>query len=71
MPQTRREKMRLGIEEVTEVWFLPANRESYYPSVLQEFTSVDYARHYINEEAARYAGELEMVRVTTHRQRVA
>ena len=63
--------MNLGFEEITEVWFLPANREAYALRVLQEFASVDAAREYVAAEAVQYAGELEMVRVTTHRQRVA
>jgi len=63
--------MNLGLKETTEVWFLPKNREAYSPRLIQEFASVDDAREYITDEATKYAGALEMVRVTTNRQRVA
>lgn len=62
--------MKLGTKEVTEVWFLPKNQEAYSPRVIQECESVDAARNYINDVTNGYAGELEMVRVTTHRQLV-
>jgi hypothetical protein len=63
--------MNLGIEEIVEVWFIPANHEAYSQRILQTFASVDAAREYIKTEANKFLGELEMVRVTIKRQRTA
>ncbi len=63
--------MKLGIEEIIEVWFFPANQEAYATHVVQNFSSVDAAREYIKTEADKFFGDLEMVRVTINRQRVA
>lgn len=36
--------MNLGIEEIIEVWFIPANQEAYSQRMVQNFSSVDAAR---------------------------
>ena len=64
-------EMKLGTDETFEVWFLPSNRESYYPRVLQEFDSIEIARDYAAEKSEKYCGTLEIVRSVTTRQRVA
>ena len=64
-------EMKLGTDETFEVWFLPGNRESYYPRVLQEFDSVESARDYAAEKSEKYCGALEIVRSVTIRQRFA
>jgi hypothetical protein len=71
MPQTRSTEMELGTEEVAEVWFMPSNSAAYSPRTITVCASVEVAHEYIATEAARYAGTLEIVRVTTTRQRVA
>lgn len=63
--------MNIGVEEVVEVWFLPAKRYGYSPRVLRAFTSVDAAREYVAAEACHFDGDLDLVRVTTRRQLVA
>lgn len=63
--------MELGTEEVAEIWFMPSNNTAYSPRVITVCASVEAAREYIATTSARYAGQLEIVRVTTTRQRVA
>lgn len=63
--------MNLGIEEIVEVWFIPANHEAYSQRMLQTFACVDAAREFIKTEANKFCGELAMVRQTTKRQRTA
>ena len=66
------DEMKLGTDETFEVWFLPSNRESYYPPrVLQEFDSIESARDYAAEKSEKYCGTLEIVRSVTTRQRTA
>ena len=62
--------MNLGIEEIVEVWFIPANH-AYAPRILLTLASIDAAREYINSVAPKFLGELAMVRVTIKRQRAA
>lgn len=64
-------EMQLGTDEATEVWFLPSNRAAYAPRVLTTFATTDEAREYLAREAGKYAGSIELVRVTLVRQRVA
>ena len=63
--------MELGTEECVEVWFMPANTAAYSPRAIAVCASVDAAREYVGAEAGKYAGRLEMVRVTLTRQLVA
>jgi hypothetical protein len=63
--------MNLGTEECVEVWFMPTNVTAYLPRKITECSSVDAAREYVKAEADKYAGSLEMVRVTLTRQWVA
>jgi hypothetical protein len=69
--ETLEMSMNLGIEEIVEVWFIPANHEAYSPRILQTFACVDAAREFIKAEAHKFLGELEMVRVTIKRQLTA
>ena len=62
--------MSLGASEDIEVWFIPSNQAGYSLCVLQSFSLIEEARYYIANETAKYNGALEMVRVTTTRQRV-
>ena len=62
--------MELGTEGHVEVWFMPNNTGAYSPRLLTVCASVDAARRYVTDDADKYAGRLEIVRVTTTRQRV-
>ena len=61
--------MKLGTEELTEVWLMPSDHAKF-PRLIDVFATVDGAREYIAEEGEKYAGTLEIVLVTTARQRV-
>lgn len=62
----------LGTVETFEVWLLPENREAYLPRALTGgLKSLEDAREYIVKNASKYAGEIEVVRETTTRQRMA
>lgn len=66
------DKMRLGDVVKYEVWFLPENSDEYEPRLLasdvQEFCE---AKSIADRVAGKCAGDVEIVRETTVRQRAS